>query len=194
MVSPVPPVPKDFSQLSLAETVELLAARQLPPIEQWHPERTGDSAMEIRADGSWYHEGGRINRPAMVRLFSTILRREPDGSHALVTPAEKLGIAVEDMPFRAVEMKSEGDGAARKLVFRLDTDDLVIAGADHPLSFGNDAENPDPRLHVRGAIGNGLEARIDRALYYEIVEMALAEGMERPAIWSNGMCFPLVDA
>ncbi len=91
-------------------------------------------------------------------------------------------------------MKSEGDGAARKLVFRLDTDDLVIAGADHPLSFGNDAENPDPRLHVRGAIGNGLEARIDRALYYEIVEMALAEGMERPAIWSNGMCFPLVDA
>ena len=194
MVSPVPPVPKDFSQLSLAETVELLAARQLPPGEQWHPARTGDSAMEIRADGSWYHEGGRINRPAMVRLFSTILRREPDGSHALVTPAEKLGIAVEDMPFRAVEMKSEGDGAARKLVFRLDTDDLVIAGADHPLSFGNDAENPDPRLHVRGAIGNGLEARIDRALYYEIVEMALAEGMERPAIWSNGMCFPLVDA
>ncbi|WP_326914082.1 DUF1285 domain-containing protein [Sphingopyxis chilensis] len=194
MVSPVPPVPKDFSQLSLAETVELLAARQLPPVEQWHPERTGDSAMEIRADGSWYHEGGRINRPAMVRIFSTILRREPDGSHALVTPAEKLGIAVEDMPFRAVEMKSEGDGAARKLVFRLDTDDLVIAGADHPLSFGNDAENPDPRLHVRGAIGNGLEARIDRALYYEIVEMALAEGMERPAIWSNGMCFPLVDA
>ena len=194
MVSPVPPVPKDFSQLSLAETVELLAARQLPPVEQWHPERTGDSAMEIRADGSWYHEGGRINRPAMVRLFSTILRREPDDSHALVTPAEKLGIAVEDMPFRAVEMKSEGDGAARKLVFRLDTDDLVIAGADHPLSFGNDAENPDPRLHVRGAIGNGLEARIDRALYYEIVEMALAEGMERPAIWSNGMCFPLVDA
>ena len=194
MVSPVPPVPKDFSQLSLAETVELLAARQLPPEEQWHPERTGESAMDIRADGSWYHEGGRINRPAMVRLFSTILRREPDGSHALVTPAEKLGIAVEDMPFRAVEMKSEGDGAARKLVFRLDTDDLVIAGADHPLSFGNDAENPDPRLHVRGAIGNGLEARIDRALYYEIVEMALAEGMERPAIWSNGMCFPLVDA
>ena len=194
MVSPVPPVPKDFSQLSLAETVELLAARQLPPVEQWHPERTGDSAMEIRAAGSWYHEGGRINRPARVRIFSTILRREPDGSHALVTPAEKVGIAVEDMPFRAVEMKSEGDGAARKLVFRLDTDDLVIAGADHPLRFGNDAENPDPRLHVRGAIGNGLEARIDRALYYEIVEMALAEGMERPAICSNGMCFPLVDA
>ncbi|WP_447750627.1 DUF1285 domain-containing protein [Sphingopyxis fribergensis] len=193
MVSPLPSLPKEFSQLSLTEAAELLAARKLPPVDQWHPERTGDSAMEIRADGSWYHEGGRINRPAMVKLFSTILRREADGSHVLVTPAEKLGIAVEDTPFRAVEMKSEDEGARRKLVFRLDTDDLVIAGADHPLSFGSDADNPAPRLHVRGAIGNGLEARIDRALYYEIVEMALAEG-DPPAVWSNGTRFPLVDA
>ncbi|MCW0199268.1 DUF1285 domain-containing protein [Sphingopyxis sp.] len=194
MVSPAPSLPRDFSQLSLTEAAELLAARRLPPVEQWHPEREGDSAMEIRADGSWYHEGGRINRPAMVRLFSTILRREPDGRHVLVTPAEKLSIAVEDMPFRAVEMKSEGEGQMRKLVFRLDTDDLVMAGADHPLSFGRDPDAPDPRLHVRGVLSNGLEARIDRALYYEIVEMALAEGAEPPAIWSNGACFPLVDA
>ena len=92
MVIPAPSLPKDFAQLSLAETLELLAARKLPPVDDWHPERTGDSAMEIRAGGSWYHEGGRINRPAMVRLFSTILRREPDGSHVLVTPAEKLAI------------------------------------------------------------------------------------------------------
>src|SRR3546814_15130353 len=89
--------------------------------------------------------------------------------------ASDLAIAVEDMPFRAVEMKSEGKGRARKLVFRLDTDDLVMAGPDHPLSFGRDPDRPDPRLHVRGVIGNGLDARIDRALYYEIVEMALAE-------------------
>ena len=194
MVTPAPSLPEHFSQLSLAEAAELLAARKLPPVEEWHPERAGDSAMEIRADGSWYHEGGRINRPAMVRLFSTILRREPDGSHVLVTPAEKLAITVEDTPFRAVEMKSEGEGEHRKLVFRLDTDDLVMAGADHVLSFGSDADNPDPRLHVRGVIGNGLEARIDRALYYEIVEMALAAGEEPPAIWSNGARFALVDA
>ena len=194
MVTPAPSLPKDFAQLSLAEAAELLAARKLPPVEQWHPERTGDSFMEIRTDGSWYHEGGRINRPAMVRLFSTILRRESDGSHVLVTPAEKLSIVVEDTAFRAVEMKAEGEGEARKLVFRLDTDDLVMAGADHPLSFGNDADTPDPRLHVRGLIGNGLEARIDRALYYEIVEMALAESADTPAIWSNGARFPLVDA
>ena len=140
MVSPAPSLPKSFAQLSPAEAAELLAARKLPPVESWHPTRTGDSAMEIRADGSWYHEGGRINRPAMVKLFSTILRREPDGGHVLVTPAEKLAIAVEDTAFRAVEMKSEGDGAARTLLFRLDTDDLVMAGADHPLSFGRDPE------------------------------------------------------
>ena len=194
MVTPAPSLPKEFSQLSLADAAELLAARKLPPVEQWHPDRTGDSFMEIRADGSWYHEGGRINRPAMVRLFSTILRREADGGHVLVTPAEKLNIIVEDTPFRAVEMKCEGEGAARTLVFRLDTDDLVMAGPDHPLSFGCDADSPDPRLHVRGPIGNGLEARIDRALYYEIVEMALAEGADHPAIWSNGTRFPLVDA
>ncbi|MBJ7500225.1 MAG: DUF1285 domain-containing protein [Sphingopyxis sp.] len=194
MVSPAPSLPKHFSQLSLTEAAELLAARKLPPVESWHPAREGDSAMEIRADGSWYHEGGRINRPAMVRLFSTILRREPDGRHVLVTPAEKLTIAVEDTPFRAVEMKSEGEGAVRKLVFRLDTDDLVMAGPDHPLSFGGDADNPDPRLHVRGVIGNGLEARIDRALYYDLVELAIADGAAPPAIWSNGTRFPLVDA
>src|SRR3546814_11393078 len=85
----------------------------------------------------------------MVRLFSTILRREPDGGHVLVTPGEKLAIAVEDTPFRAVEMKSEGEGEHRTLVFRLDTDDLVMAGADHPLSFGGDADNPDPRPQGR---------------------------------------------
>ncbi|QCB53440.1 DUF1285 domain-containing protein [Sphingopyxis sp. PAMC25046] len=194
MVTPAPSLPEHFSQLSLAEAAELLAARKLPPVESWHPERSGDSAMEIRADGSWFHEGGRINRPAMVKLFSTILRREPDGGHVLVTPAEKLSIAVEDTAFRAVEMKSEGDGTQRRLIFRLNTDDLVMAGADHPLSFGSDPDNPDPRLHVRGTIGNGLEARIDRALYYEIVDMALADGTEPPAIWSNGTRFPLVDA
>src|SRR5690606_14523393 len=114
--------------------------------------------------------------------------------HVLVTPAEKLAIAVADTPFRAIEMKSEGAGEARKLVFRLDTDDLVIAGPGHPLTFGRDPDHPDPRLHVRGTIGNGLEARIDRALYYAIVELALSEGADPPAIWSNGARFALVDA
>ncbi len=188
-----PSSPKDLALLSLAEVVESAAQRRLPPVETWHPEREGESRMVICADGSWRHEGDPINRPAMVKLFSTILRREVDGGYVLVTPAEKLNIEVEDLPFRAVEMKCEGDGNKRTLVFRLNTDDLVIAGAEHPLSFGADPDRPDPRLHVRGAIGNGLEARIDRALYYELVEMALAEANDPLSIWSDGACFPLVD-
>src|SRR3546814_20735473 len=126
----------------------------------------------------------------MIRLFSTILRRETDGSHVLVTPAEKLAIAVEDMPFRAVEMKSEGKGRARKLVFRLDTDDLVMAGPDHPLSFGRDPDPPDPRPHVRGVIRNGLDARIDPAPYSQNLELALAGGGGPPANRSDGPPLP----
>ena len=127
MVTPTPSLPGHFSQLSLAEAAELLAARKLPPVDTWHPARTGDSAMEIRADGSWYHEGGRINRPAMVRLFSTILRREPDGRHVLVTPVEKLEIDVEATAFRATEMQTEGSGRDRSIAFRLDSGDVVVA-------------------------------------------------------------------
>lgn len=194
MVSPAPSLPAEFSQLSLTEAAELLAARKLPPVEAWHPTRSGDSEMEIRADGRWFHQGDPINRPAMVKLISTILRREDDGSHVLVTPGERLAIAVEDTAFRAVELKSEGEGKKRRLLFRLDTDDLVLAGPDHALSFGDDPANPDPRLHVRGDKGGGLEARINRPLYYELVEMALAEGSDPPALWSDGIRFPLAAA
>jgi hypothetical protein len=193
MADPKPSLPRDFASLSLQETADLLAQHKLPPVESWHPERSGDSAMQIMADGRWFHECGEIKRPAMVKLFSTILRREEDGSYVLVTPAERLSIIVDDLPFRAVEMKSEGQGAGRKLIFRLNTDDLVMAGPDHPIRFGDNADEPDPRLHVRGKIGNGLEARLDRALYYELAELALAESDEHPpVIHSNGAAFSMV--
>src|SRR3546814_16079211 len=107
MVTPAPSLPKPFSQLSMTEAAELLAARELPPVETWNPARTGDSAMEIRADGRWYHEGGRINRPAMIRLFSTILRRETDGSPVPVTPGETLAIPAQDNPFARKNSRSE---------------------------------------------------------------------------------------
>lgn len=194
MVHRKPTLPREFSALSLDEVAEHLAQHKLPPVDQWHPERSGEIDIVIKGDGRWIHEGGEIKRPAMVKLFSTILRREADGGYVLVTPAERLAITVEDLPFRAVEMKSEGEGAARKLIFRLNSDDLVIAGPEHPLSFGTDADTPDPRLHVRGTIGQGLEARIDRALYYELVEMALAECKgDVPMIHSDGAAFPLVN-
>ena len=104
------PPPADLAGLGLAEIARLAEERRLPPVEKWNPTHCGDSAMRIARDGTWFHEGSPIGRPAMVRLFSTILRREPDGGYVLVTPVEKLDIAVEDAPFVAVELKSEGEG------------------------------------------------------------------------------------
>src|ERR1700754_3431810 len=125
---PMPEPPQDLARLSLAEIARLADERRVPPVEKWNPTHCGDSEMRIARDGIWYHQGSPIGRHAMVRLFSTILRREPDGSHVLVTPVEKLDIAVEDAPFVAVELKVEGEGRAMRLAFRLNTDDLVTAG------------------------------------------------------------------
>jgi hypothetical protein len=184
---PAPPPPPDLDALSLAEIARLAEARQLPPVEGWNPGHCGPSGMRIARDGTWFHEGSPIGRPAMVRLFSTILRREPDGSYVLVTPAEKLDIEVEDAPFVAVEMKSEGDGRDRSLAFRLNTGDLVVAGSDHRLRFAAGEDGPHPYLHVRG----GLEALVGRSVYYELAELALAEGAEPLGLWSSGAFFPL---
>src|SRR5687767_15178139 len=104
---PAPSPPADLADLGLAEIARLAAERNLPPVEQWNPSHCGDSLMRIAHDGTWYHEGSPIRRPAMVRLFSSILRREPDGGFVLVTPIEKLDIEVADAPFVAVELKSQ---------------------------------------------------------------------------------------
>lgn len=184
---PAPSPPPDLTGLSLADIARLAEAKRLPPVEHWNPSHCGPSGMRIGRDGTWYHEGSPIGRPAMVRLFSTILRREPDGSYVLVTPVEKLDIEVEDTPFIAVEMKSEGEGSGRSLAFRLNTGDLIVAGPDHPLHLASGEGGPHPILHVRG----GLEARIARSVYYELAELALAEGAEPPGLWSEGAFFPL---
>jgi hypothetical protein len=181
---PMPPPPEDLSRLSLAEIARLVEEKRLPPVEKWHPTHCGDSQMRIARDGTWYHEGSPIGRPAMVRLFSTILRREPDGGFVLVTPAEKLDIQVEDAPFVAVELKSEGDGEARSLAFRLNTGDLVVAGPEHPLRF---EAGPHPYIEVR----QGLDALVARSVYYELAEIALAEGAAPAGVWSQGTFFPL---
>ena len=128
--------PIDLQGLSLAELQRLIDERRLPPVDQWNPERCGHSEMRIARDGTWYHEGAPIRRPAMVRLFSTVLRREPDGRHVLVTPVEKLEIEVEATAFRAVEMTQRGRRArAAASRFRLDSGDAVILGPDHPLTI-----------------------------------------------------------
>ena len=174
--------PIDLHGVSLAELQRLLDDRRLPPVEQWHPEHCGDSEMRILSDGTWLHKGRPIARPAMVRLFSTILRREPDGGFVLVTPVEKLTIEVDSTPFVAVEMRSEGSGEQRRIAFRLNTDDTVVLGPEHPLRIDRGERGPSPRLLVRG----GLEATLARPVYYELAELALAEGSDPPGIWSDG--------
>jgi hypothetical protein len=184
---PMPEPPADLAGLSLGEIARLAAEKKLPPVASWNPSHCGDSAMRIARDGTWYHEGSPIGRQAMVRLFSTILRREPDGSFVLVTPVERLTIEVEDAPFVAVELKSEGEGEGRSLAFRLNTGDLVVAGRDRPLRFEQGAEGPHPYLRVR----DGLDAVVARPVYYELANIALGEGAEPPGLWSEGAFFAM---
>jgi uncharacterized protein len=179
--------PPDLAGLSLADIARLAAERRLPPVESWNPDHCGDSAMRIARDGTWFHEGSPIGRQAMVRLFSSILRREPDGSYVLVTPAEKLSIEVEEAPFVAAELKTEGRGRDRRLAFRLNTDELVVAGPDHPLRFAERADGPHPYLLVR----KGLEALVARPVYYELASLALDEGAIPPGLWSEGAFFAM---
>src|SRR5437764_4004440 len=146
--------PIELQGISLAALQALIDGRRLPPVERWNPDRCGHSGMRIARDGTWYHEGSPIRRPAMVRLFSTVLRREPDGRHVLVTPAEQLDIDVESTAFRAIELASEGEGRARRIAFRLDSGDAVILGPVNPLRIIETPGGPSPRIAVR----HGLEA------------------------------------
>ncbi len=163
----------------------------LPPVQQWNPPFCGDIDMRIARDGRWFYQGTPIGRPAMVRLFSTILRRDGD-DYFLVTPVEKVGIRVDDAPFVAVEMDVEGAGAAQQLRFRTSVDDQVLAGAEHPLRFVVDAQSgePSPYLRVRG----NLEALIHRNLFYRLVELAVpreCDGQPWLGVWSGGEFFPI---
>jgi hypothetical protein len=179
--------PVELQGLSFAELQQLIDQRLLPPVDQWHPERCGHSDMRIARDGTWYHEGQPIRRPELVRLFSTVLRREPDGSHVLVTPAEKLDIEVEATAFRAIEMLREGEGREQRIAFRLDSGDVVILGPEHPLQIMEIAKGASPRVLVR----HGLEAEVIRSLYYELAEVALSGGESPAGVWSGGSFFPL---
>jgi uncharacterized protein len=173
--------------LSLADLQKLIDQRMLPPVDKWNPRHCGHSEMRIARDGTWYHRASPIGRPAMVRLFSTVLRRDADGRHVLVTPVEKLEIDVDTTAFRALEMQSQGQGRERTIALRLDSGDAVIVGADNPLKLVETGQGPSPRVEVR----HGLEAELSRPIYYELAEIALEEGGDPPGVWSNGHFFPL---
>ena len=173
--------------MSFAELQKHIDQSRLPPVETWNPQRCGHSDMRIARDGTWFHQEVPIRRPEMVRLFSTILRREKDGRHVLVTPAEQLDIDVESTAFRAIEISVEGKGQGQRIAFRLDSGDAVIAGPDHPLYVIEAAASFSPRLSVR----HGLEAELARPVYYELAELALVNGDEGFGVWSDGAFFRL---
>jgi hypothetical protein len=160
--------------------------RGLPPVHLWNPAHVGDIDIVIRTDGSWTHEGARISRESLVRLFSTVLRKDPDG-YCLVTPVEKMRITVEDAPFVAVRVDREA-GALR---FLTNVGDEVAAGPENAIRVETDPDGePRPYLHVR----RGLEALIARPVFYELVEMAqeraTSEGPQL-GVESQGAWFPL---
>jgi uncharacterized protein len=159
-----------------------LAARALPPVDKWHPLHCGDSRMRIAADGTWFHDGSPIGRQALVRLFSTLLRKDADG-FVLVTPAEKLSIAVEDAPFIATVLEVEGSGPSQQLHFTTNVGDVVTAGPANALSFKNIGGAPLPYIDVR----HGLAAKAARPVYYQLADLAVMH-QDRIGVWSGG-CF-----
>lgn len=177
--------PPDLAGLSLAGIAEAVAARRLPPVETWTPASVGESRMRIAADGSWWHEGRPIARPAMIRAFAALLMRDPAGRHWLVTPQQKLAIAVDDAAFVAVDCVHR-DGS---LAFRLNTDEIVLADAEHRLE--NRGSTAAPALYL--AVRSGCEARLDRSTWLQLAEIALAQG-DGITVASGGAHFSLLPA
>lgn len=186
--APAPDILRGLADLQ----AESAHTRKLPPVEKWNPPFCGDLDMRIAVDGTWFYLGTPIGRPGLVRLFSTILRREEDGRYVLVTPVEKVGIRVDDAPFVAVLVDASGEGESQSLQFTTNVGDVTSAGVAHSIrvAFRGAEREPRPYLHVR----NGLEARISRAVFYELVglsvERPVSDGREL-GVWSGSVFFSL---
>jgi hypothetical protein len=165
--------------------------RRPAPVETWHPPYCGDIGLKICRDGTWLYSGSPIRRPALVKLFAGVLRKDTDGRTYLVTPAEMVDVEVEDAPFLAVEMAVEGNARRQQLVFRTNVDDVVACGPEHPLRFAEQQPGGGlkPYLLVRGR----LEALLTRTLVHDLVALAVEEqheGRATAGVWSGGTFFP----
>lgn len=175
--------------MSLLDIARAVEERKLPPVEHWNPAETTDSGMRIAADGRWFHDDRPITRPAMVRAFASLLTRDAEGRHWLVTPECRQAVAVEDAAFVAVDLQARDDAPGPALAFRLNTDELVLAGLEHPLRAAGDRDTPAIYLAVR----RGCEARLDRSTWLQLAEHALATG-DGTTVASRGATFALVPA
>ena len=166
--------------------------RGIPPVHLWNPPHCGDLDIRIARDGTWFYMGTPIGRPELVRLFSTILRKDGD-SYVLVTPVEKVGITVDDAPFVAVDFEVEGSGQAQALTFTTNVADTVKAGPDAPIRIERDPKTGEPSPYVR--IRANLDALIDRKSFYRLVDIGTSEiheGKDWFGVWSGGQFFPII--
>ncbi len=177
---------------SIAAAARTAAKKGLPPVHRWNPEFCGDIDMRIARDGTWFYLGTPIGRKPLVRLFSTILRK--DGEHYfLVTPVEKVGITVDDAPFVAVDFEVEGTGLEQSITFLTNVDDIATAGPGHPIRVERDPETGEPSPYV--LVRDRLEALIDRKSFYRLVEIGTHEDVNGEnwfGVWSGGRFFPII--
>jgi len=172
----------------IADAVRASKTRGLPPVHLWNPPFCGDLDMRIARDGTWFYLGTPIGRPELVKLFSSILKKE-DGKYFLVTPVEKVGITVDDAPFVAVDFEAEGEGEDQVLTFTTHVGDTAVAGPEHPIRVERDAESGEPSPYV--LIRANLEALIDRKSFYRLVDLgAHHDGWF--GLWSSGEFFPVI--
>lgn len=178
---------------SIAASAQEVTKGGLPPVEAWNPPFCGDLDMRIARDGTWFYLGTPIGRPALVKLFSSIIRKDGD-KYFLVTPVEKVGITVDDAPFVAIDFNAAGTGEGQKLRFETHVGDRIIASAEHPIrvSFDQSGE-PSPYVLVR----RNLEALIDRKSFYRLIDLGCEEerdGVTWFGLWSGGTFFPILPA
>jgi hypothetical protein len=173
---------------NIAAAARAVKGKGLPPVHLWNPEFCGDLDMRIARDGTWFYLGTPIGRPELVRLFSTILRRDGD-DYFLVTPVEKVGITVDDAPFVAVDFEVQGTGPDQVLTFETNVGDFVQAGPDHPIRVVRDPETGEPSPYV--LVRANLEALIDRKSFYRLVDIGSHhEGWF--GLWSGGVFFKII--
>ena len=175
---------------SLVASIQATKSRGLPPVEKWNPPFCGDLDMRIARDGTWFYQGTPIGRPGLVKLFSSILKRE-DGKYFLVTPVEKVGITVDDAPFVAIDFDAKGKGKDQTLTFVTQVEDVAQAGPAHRIEVTRDPETGEPSPYIN--IRRDLWALIDRKSFYRLVDLGETHD-DWFGVWSGGEFFAIIPA